>query len=116
MNLKEIYIGNLEGVQDLMQVGRLVTNRRGGHELSLLSLKTLHLNLLPDMRCIWKGLVPSNLTTLKVNECKRLTHVFTDNMIASLVQLKVLKMISTCEELEKIIAKDNDDENDIFKY
>jgi len=111
MNLKEISIGNLEGVQDLMQVGRLVTNRRGGHELSLLSLKTLHLNLLPDMRCIWKGLVPSNLTTLNVEECKRLTHVFTDSMIASLVQLQVLK-ISNCEELERIIAKDNDDEND----
>jgi len=31
-------------------------------------------------------------------------------MIASLVQLKVLD-ISTCEELEQIIAKDNDDEN-----
>jgi hypothetical protein len=35
MNLKEISIGNLEGVQDLMQVGCLVTNRRGAHELSL---------------------------------------------------------------------------------
>jgi hypothetical protein len=32
-------------------------------------------------------------------------------MIASLVQLKVLE-ISNCEELEQIIAKDNDDEND----
>jgi hypothetical protein len=111
MNLKEISIGNLEGVQDLMQVGRLVTNRRGGHELSLVSLKTLCLNLLPDLRCIWKGLVPSNLTTLKVKECKRLTHVFTDSMIASLIQLKILK-ISNCEELEQIIAKDNDDEKD----
>jgi len=111
MNLKEISTGNLEGVQDLMQVGRLVTNRRGGHELSLVSSETLHLNLLPDMRCIWKGLLPSNLTTLKVNECKRLTHVFTDSMIASLVQLKVLE-ISDCEELEQIIAKDNDDEKD----
>jgi len=111
MNLKEISTGNLEGVQDLMQVGRLVTNRRGGHELSLVSLETLRLNLLPDLRCIWKGLLPSNLTTLKVNECKRLTHVFTDSMIASLVQLKVLE-ISDCEELEQIIAKDNDDEKD----
>nr|TKS06659.1 hypothetical protein D5086_0000120990 [Populus alba] len=111
MNLKEISIGNLEGVQDLMQVGRLVTNRRGGHELSLVSLETLHLSLLPDLRCIWKGLVPSNLTTLKVNECKRLTHVFTSNIIASLVQLEVLE-ISNCEELEQIVAKDNDDEKD----
>jgi hypothetical protein len=32
-------------------------------------------------------------------------------MIASLVQLQVLE-ISNCEELEQIIAKDNDDEND----
>jgi len=111
MNLKEISIGNLEGVEDLMQVGRLVTNRRGGHELSFVSLEKLHLNLLPDMRCIWKGVVPSNLTSLKVKECKRLRHVFTYSMIASLVQLKVLE-ISNCEELEQIIAKDNDDEND----
>ncbi|KAJ6950623.1 hypothetical protein NC651_004335 [Populus alba x Populus x berolinensis] len=111
MNLKEISIGNLEGVQDLMQVGCLITNRRGGHELSIMSLETLHLNLLPDLRCIWKGLVPCNLTTLIVNQCKRLTHVFTDNMIASLVQLKVLEILA-CDELEQIIAKDNDDEND----
>ena len=111
MNLKEISIGNLEGVQDLMQVGCLITNRRGGHELSIVSLETLHLHLLPNLRCIWKGLVPSNLTTLKVNDCKRLTHVFTNSMIASLVQLKVLE-ISACEELEQIVAKDNDDEKD----
>jgi hypothetical protein len=32
-------------------------------------------------------------------------------MIASLVQLEVLKIFS-CEELEQIIARDNDDEND----
>ncbi|XP_061965952.1 uncharacterized protein LOC133689877 [Populus nigra] len=111
MNLKEISIENLEGVQDLMQVGCLITNRRGGHELSIVSLETLHLNLLPNLRCIWKGLVPSNLTTLKVEECKRLTHVFTDSMIASLLQLEFLE-ISNCEELEQIIAKDNDDEKD----
>jgi hypothetical protein len=111
MNLKEISIGNLERVQDLMQVGSLVTNISGRHELSLVSMEKLHLNLLPDMRCIWKGLVPCNLTTVKVKECERLTHVFTTSMIASLVQLQVLE-ISNCEELEQIIAKDNDDERD----
>ena len=103
----------MERVQDLMQVGRLVTNKRGGHELSLVSLQTLHLSLLPDMRCIWEGLVPSNLTTLKVKECRRLTYAFTDNMTASLVQLKVLK-ISKCEELEQIIAKDDDEKDRIL--
>ena len=77
------------------------------------SLETLNLSslLVPDLRCIWKGIVPCNLTTLKVIKCKKLTHVFTNNMIASLIQLKILE-ISNCEELEQIIAKDNDDEND----
>jgi len=49
--------------------------------------------------------------TLVVYKCKRLTYVFIDNVIASLVQLEVLE-ISTCDELEQIIAKDNDDEKD----
>nr|AXY97575.1 NB-ARC domain-containing disease resistance protein [Populus tomentosa] len=79
----------------------------------LTSLKTLRLGslLVPDMRCLWKGLVLSNLTTLVVYECKRLTHVFSDSMIASLVQLNFLN-IESCEELEQIIARDNDDGKD----
>jgi hypothetical protein len=48
---------------------------------------------------------------LEVKKCDRLTHVFTNSIIASLIQLKFLD-ISNCEELEQIIAKDNDDEND----
>jgi len=79
----------------------------------LTSLETLKLSslLVPDLRCIWKGLVLSHLTSLTVDECKRLTCVFTDSTIASLLQLQVLE-ISSCEELEQIIAKDNDDEKD----
>jgi len=76
----------------------------------LTNLETLRLESLPDLRCLWKGLVLSKLTTLEVVKCKRLTHVFTCSMIVSLVQLKVLKILS-CEELEQIIARDNDDEN-----
>ncbi|KAG5255290.1 disease resistance protein [Salix suchowensis] len=100
-NLKEIRITDCKGVQD----------RRIAHELSLLSLETLILTFLPDMRCLWKGLVLRHLTTLNVFHCGKLTHVFTGSMVASLVQLQFLK-ISDCEELEQIIAKDNDDEND----
>ena len=77
------------------------------------SLETLKLSslLVPDLRSLWKGLVPCNLTTLKVKRCERVTHVFTKSMIANLIQLKILE-ISACEELEQIIAKENDDEND----
>jgi len=77
----------------------------------LTSLETLTLSylLVPDLRCIWKDLVPSHLTSLTVYSCERLTRVFTHSVIASLVQLQVLE-ISNCEELEQIIAKDNNDE------
>ncbi|KAG5255233.1 disease resistance protein [Salix suchowensis] len=104
-NLREIHITDCKGAQELMQVGRT------GHELSLLSLEKLDLESLPDMRCIWKGLVLSHLTTLEVYDCQKLTHVFTGSMVASLVQLQSLD-ISGCSELEQIIAKDNDDEKD----
>ncbi|KAJ6950529.1 disease resistance protein [Populus alba x Populus x berolinensis] len=79
----------------------------------LTDLKTLRLESLPDMRCIWNGLVLSKLTTLMVVECKGLTHVFTRSMIVSLVQLKVLQILS-CEELEQIIAKDDAENEQIL--
>uniref|UniRef100_A0A6N2KBB9 Uncharacterized protein n=1 Tax=Salix viminalis TaxID=40686 RepID=A0A6N2KBB9_SALVM len=101
INLKEICITNCKGAHD----------RRTGHELSLLSLEKLELDSMPDMRCIWKGLVLSHLTSLKVCYCKKLTHVFTGSMVASLDQLRFL-VIFGCSELEQIIAKDNDDEKD----
>ncbi|KAG5255215.1 disease resistance protein [Salix suchowensis] len=110
-NLREIHITACKGAEEIMQVGNFATNRRTGHELSLLSLETLRLSSLPDMRCIWKGLVLSHLTSLVVYYCQKLTHVFTGRMVTSLVQLKFLD-ISDCEELEQIIAKDNADEND----
>ncbi|KAG5255246.1 disease resistance protein [Salix suchowensis] len=89
---------------------------------SLQNLEQIRIYWLPELKCIWKGptrhvslrslgLVLSHLTTLKVSYCHKLTHVFTGSMVASLVQLQRLD-ISGCEELEQIIAKDNDDEKD----
>ncbi|KAG5255240.1 disease resistance protein [Salix suchowensis] len=101
-NLREISIRDCKGAQDLMLAG---------HELSRLSLERVELNSMPDMRCIWKSLVASHLTTLEVSRCEKLTHVFTGSMVASLVQLQFLTILA-CEELEQIIAKDNDDEKD----
>ncbi|KAJ6752337.1 hypothetical protein OIU85_002739 [Salix viminalis] len=117
-SLQVLYIQEHEELGDLLaqlQVGSFVTNTRTRHEFSLLSLEKLDLSFLSDMRCILKGLVLSHLTTLKVSYCEKLTHVFTSSMVASLVQLQFLD-ISACEELEQIIAKDNDDEKDQILY
>ncbi|KAG6794094.1 hypothetical protein POTOM_003329 [Populus tomentosa] len=100
-SLQELTIGGFE------EWGNLLAQIQGFTSLETLNLSSL---LVPDLRCTWKGLVPCNLTTLKVEWCDRLTYVFTKSMIVSLIQLKILE-ISYCVELEQIIAKDNDDEN-----
>ncbi|KAG5255228.1 disease resistance protein [Salix suchowensis] len=109
--LPSLQVLAIEGQEELGDFLAQLQDRRTGHEFSLLSLETLHLSFLPDMRCIWKGLVLSHLTSLNLWDCQKLTHVFTGSMVASLVQLQLLR-ISGCSELEQIIAKDNDDEKD----
>ncbi|KAG6790703.1 hypothetical protein POTOM_006868 [Populus tomentosa] len=104
------FAAQLPSLQELTIYG----HREGLAQLQgFTSLETLELSyvLVPDLRCIWKDLVPCNLTTLEMERCERLTHVFTKSMIASLIQLEFLE-ISNCEELELIIAKDTDDEKD----
>uniref|UniRef100_A0A6N2N7I4 Uncharacterized protein n=1 Tax=Salix viminalis TaxID=40686 RepID=A0A6N2N7I4_SALVM len=75
------------------------------------ALNNLKSVVIKDCESLEEGLVLSHLTTLVVCDCETLTHVFTGSMVASLVQLQSL-YISDCEELEQIIAKDNDDEKD----
>ena len=58
-----------------------------------------------------KEMVLPNLCEIEIRECNKLKSIFPVAMIVSLVQLKVLKILS-CEELEQIIARDNDDEKD----
>ena len=58
-----------------------------------------------------KEMVLPNLCEIEIRECNKLKSLFPVAMIVSLVQLKVLKILS-CEELEQIIARDNDDEKD----
>ncbi|KAL9403450.1 hypothetical protein Peur_000422 [Populus x canadensis] len=107
------FAAQLPSLQELTIDGQEESGNLLAQLQGLTSLEELQLSSLPvpDMRCIWKGLEPRHLTTLVVRKCERLTHVFTGNMIASLVQLEVLE-ISTCDELEQIIAKDIDDGND----
>ncbi|KAJ6314026.1 hypothetical protein OIU78_017644 [Salix suchowensis] len=101
-NLREICITDCKGAQD----------RRTGHKFSILRLEKLELTSMPDMRCIWKSLVLSHLTTLKVSRCEKLTHVFTGSMVASLVHLKTLQ-IYYCSGLKQLI-REKDDEREII--
>ncbi|KAI9403447.1 hypothetical protein POPTR_001G422800v4 [Populus trichocarpa] len=79
----------------------------------LTNLKTLRLKSLPDMSCIWKGLVLSKLTTLEQNDfLQRLKYVEVDDcgdvrapFPAKLLRaLKILSsvQIEDCKSLEEV--------------
>ncbi|MFQ6662524.1 hypothetical protein Gotur_030344, partial [Gossypium turneri] len=69
----------------------------------------LGLYKLTELRVIWSGPIQvehfQNLTHLTVNYCRRLRHIFSPTIARNLPQLWRLH-ISTCEELEQIIGKD----------
>ncbi|KAG4149624.1 hypothetical protein ERO13_D05G345300v2 [Gossypium hirsutum] len=78
-------------------------------EYNLSSLKILTLSKLTELRVIWRGPIQvehfQNLTQLTVNDCRRLRYIFSLTIAQNLPQLWRLH-ISTCEELEQIIEKD----------
>lgn len=66
-----------------------------------------------ELRCIWNGSSLKHLTNLEVTDCCRLKYVFPPRILPSLAQLKSLK-ISGCEELEEIITRDIDGNDQIL--
>ncbi|MFQ6652510.1 hypothetical protein Gotur_024336 [Gossypium turneri] len=76
---------------------------------NLSSLKILSLSELTELRVIWSGPIQvehfQNLTHLLVFNCRRLRYIFSPTIARNLPQLCTL-FISTCEELEQIIEKD----------
>ncbi|XP_034899041.1 uncharacterized protein [Populus alba] len=107
---------NINGHKEL---GNLCAQLQG-----LTNLETLYLKSLPDMRCIWKGLVLSKLTTLemaapgeqngslqrlecvRVNECGDVTAKFLQ------INLKTLKelIVASCKSLEEVFELGEADE------
>ncbi|TXG66984.1 hypothetical protein EZV62_008259 [Acer yangbiense] len=106
-NLEELTIGmcrvqvvfHLEGVEQ---------------ELSLSSLKVLHLYGLGELECFCKGpthlLSLSNLKKLSLSSCHRLRHIFSPSLARNFMQLEQL-IIWDFRELEQIFIEDDAEYN-----
>ena len=107
-NLEELKIKNCGGIQEEIKLEGLLTIKGEQQDLLLPRLKKLWLIDLHELRCIWKGTTKlinlNNLEYLKVEECKKLTHLFTPALAQSLQKLKFLE-IERCDELEHIIVE-----------
>ena len=113
LNLEELKIENCGGLLEVFNLKGLLNRKGEQKDVFLARLKTMWLHKLLDMRCIWKGptqLINLNhLENLQVFGCKKLIHLFTANLARSLQSLKFLE-IERCDELEYVIAKDEEDQ------
>ncbi|KAK0598857.1 hypothetical protein LWI29_000051 [Acer saccharum] len=103
-NLEELYIKGCR-VQVLFHLEGFE------QELTFPSLKELKLYDLEELECLCKGpihlLSLQNLTTLQLDNCHGLTHLFSSTtLVRNLLQLKTID-IKDCRELEQIIVEEH---------
>ncbi|GAB2214619.1 hypothetical protein Droror1_Dr00018975 [Drosera rotundifolia] len=74
-------------------------------------LTRMHLQDLPRLETIWRGVVPSlcfqSLTSIRVIDCNRLKIMFTDAITKTLKQLEILE-VSNCDDMEILISRKGD--------
>ena len=111
LNLEKLEIRNCERLQEVFKLEGLLTGEGEQQNLLLSRLKEMLLYNLLELRCIWKGLTKlinlNCLTYLKVINCRKLRYLFTPTLASSLQNLNCLE-IHSCDELEYLIAKDEE--------
>jgi hypothetical protein len=113
LTLEELEVKNCGELLEVFKLEGLLS--REGEQQNLLHprLKKIFLHDLLELRCIWKGptqyLNLNNLEELEVFGCNKLKHLFTPILARSLQSLKRLE-IRTCDEVEYLIAKDEEDQ------
>ncbi|XP_022011833.2 uncharacterized protein LOC110911515 [Helianthus annuus] len=115
--LQQITIqGSCGGLEEVFEV--VVVEGSGSSESKTLvpipNLTQVKLDGVYDLKYLWKSnqwmvLEFPNLTTLSIEWCCSLKHVFTCSMVGSLVQLQELH-ISVCFDMEVIVKEDEEEE------
>ncbi|XVF70599.1 hypothetical protein PTKIN_Ptkin11bG0175700 [Pterospermum kingtungense] len=114
INLKKVIAGSSVRLQVIFQLQG--EGEENIQEMLLLSnLKELKLELLPELKCIWKGPTHHvNLQRLKVmiiDMCHKLAFLFSPSLAQTLLHLEELQ-IRDCEELEHIISTEVESDDD----
>ncbi|KAM7505267.1 hypothetical protein LguiB_004171 [Lonicera macranthoides] len=116
-NLRVLSVYYSQSVEVVFDLQRSNVNE-GGHELAELSnqLQRVELRSLDNLRHVWKkgphviqGSSFQNLSYLDVENCGSLRHIFTPSIAKVLVGLQKVN-ISACENLEAIVAKEDEEE------
>ena len=113
---KEREIEDCQSLEEVFELG-VADEGINEKELPLLSsLTRLHLQWLPELKCIWKGPTKhvslKSLIHLELWSLHKLTFIFTPSLAQSLFHLETLLILS-CGEFKHIIGEE-DDEREII--
>jgi hypothetical protein len=111
--LKNLRSVKINGCKSLEEVFELDDESNVEEELPLLSsLTRLELEMLPELKCIWKGptrhVSLQSLVHLNLNRLHKLTFIFTPSLAESLPQLETLE-IRNCRELKHVVREEDDE-------
>jgi len=116
-NLRRVTISECKSLEEVFELGEADEGINEEKELPLLSsLTKLKLEMLPELKCIWKGLTShvslQSLIKLQLFSLDKLTFIFTPSLAQSLIHLETLR-IRECLELKRLI-REKDDEGEII--
>jgi hypothetical protein len=116
-NLKSVEIYEFKSLEEVFELGEADEGINEEKELPLLSsLTKLKLEILPELKCIWKGPTShvsfQSLIKLKLYSLDKLTFIFTPSLAQSLIHLETLR-IEYCRGLKRLI-REKDDEGEII--
>ncbi|KAM7505255.1 hypothetical protein LguiB_004159 [Lonicera macranthoides] len=117
-HLEQLDIESCSSLEVVFDLQGLNANNEGRYELLasvLTQLTDIDLYSLPKLRHIWKTGVHviqgsfKNLSSLHLEHCDSLKHVFTPSMAKLLLELEEVEIVE-CENLEAIVAEDDREE------
>ncbi|MFS8016276.1 putative leucine-rich repeat domain superfamily [Helianthus anomalus] len=114
VKLQQITIeGPCEGLEEVFEVVEGSGSSESRTLVPIPNLTQVKLKLLSNLKYLWKSnqwmvLEFSNLTTLSIEICHKLDHVFTCSMVRSLVQLQDLS-ISYCHKITVIVKEEEEE-------
>ncbi|KAM0055006.1 putative leucine-rich repeat domain superfamily [Helianthus debilis subsp. tardiflorus] len=110
--LQQITIQLCDGLEEVFEVGALEETNNSQTVVEIPNLRQVQLANVGDLKYLWKSnpwmvLEFPNLTTLSIDSCVNLEHVFTCSMVNSLVQLQDLH-ISYCNNIEVVVKEEEE--------
>jgi len=106
-NLRSVKINGCKSLEEVFELD----DESNVEELPMLSsLTRLELEMLPELKCIWKGptrhVSLQSLIHLNLNRLHKLTFIFTPSLAQSLPRLETLE-IRNCRELKHVLREED---------